>query len=215
MMNNMKIEILILATVIVVISFGLTQYMKQAIFKKLLRNLQQGNFDVYFKTLDSFWCKYFYPVFNREYMRLNAYMMKGDKEKVEECFAILLRIRKAKKQELDIAIKAFYYYLDEENKRKCKELLQIIKKSENEAVLNECQIIFDIFLCKETKYIEMMEEQLKDTTCTGLNRGMFDFMLGLQYGYRKEHEKEMAHLQAAKKELKDTPYMKKIDDLLG
>lgn len=211
----MDYKIILVAVVVMIVVFIATQYLKQSIFKKLLKNLQKGNFDIYFKTLDSFGCKYFYPVFNREYMRLNAYVIKGDKEKVEETFETLLRMRKAKKQELDVAIKAFYYFLDEGNKSKCQELLSILEKNGNEAVLNECQIIYDILLCKETKYIDMMEEQLKDPECKGVNRGMFDYMLGLQYSYMKNHKKEVHHLQAAKKELKDTPYAMKIDELLG
>lgn len=210
----MDIKIILIAIAIAIVLFIAMQYWKQSIFKKLLKHLQKGDFDAYFKTLDSFGCKYFYPVFNREYMRLNAYMMKGDLGKIEETFETLLRIRKSKKQELDVSIKAFYYYLDEKNKSKCKKLLAVIKRSGDEAILNECQIIYDIFLCKETKYIDMMEEQIKDPDCIGVNKGMFDFMLALQYGYLEDHKKEVKHLQAAKVELKDTPYAVKIDQLL-
>lgn len=210
----MDTKIIIIAVVAVIVTFIATQYWKQRIFKKLVTNLQKRNFDEYFKVLDSLGCKYIYPPFNREYMRLNAYMMIPDGKKIEQQFELLLKMRMAKKQDLDVSIKAFYYYLDEENKKKCKELLERLKKLDEEGMAMECEVIYDIFLCKETKYIETMEEQLKDPECKGLNKGMFLYMLGLQYGYKKDHKKEMDYLQLAKEELKDTPYAMKIEEML-
>lgn len=210
----MDIKLIAVILIMVVVTFVGTQYFKQRIFKKLVTNLQKRDFDAYFKVLDSLSCKYFYPPFNREYMRLNAYMMIPDQKKIGEQFDLMLGMRMAKKQDLDVSIKAFYYYLDEENKKKCRELLERLKKLDQEGMAHECEVIYDIFLCKETKYIETMEEQLKDPECKGLNRGMFQYMLGLQYGYKKDHKKEMEYLQLAKEELKETPYAMKIDELL-
>ncbi len=41
--------------------------------------------------------------------------MKADKKKSQECFELILSMRMNKKQELDVVIKAFYYYLDEDS----------------------------------------------------------------------------------------------------
>ena len=51
-----------------------------------------------------------------------------------------------KKQELDVVIKAFYYYLDEDSKKKCKTLLERMKKIADESITQECQVIYDILL---------------------------------------------------------------------
>ena len=110
----MDYKIIILAVIITIVLIVGTQVWKQRILKQLLKNMQQGDFDAYFKRLDTLSCKYFYPPFNREYMRLNGYIMKADKKKIEECFDLILGMRMNKKQELDVVIKAFYYYLDED-----------------------------------------------------------------------------------------------------
>ena len=78
----MDYKIIILAVVITIVLIVGTQVWKQSILKKLLKHMQQGDFDAIFQGfLDSLPCKYFYPPFNREYMRLNGYIMKADKKK--------------------------------------------------------------------------------------------------------------------------------------
>ena len=175
--------------------------------------LQKQDFDAFFKRLDTLSCKYFYPPFNREYMRLNGYVLKGDKKKVEECFELLLQMRKSKKQELDVVIKAFYYYIDENNKRKCKALLERMKTIADESITQECEVLYDILLEEETKYIDDMEEQLKDEELQDAQKGMFHYMLALQYNYKHDEKKKKEHLDAAAKALKGTPYEMKINEL--
>ncbi len=190
----MDYKIIILAVVITIVLIVGTQVWKQSILKKLLKHMQQGDFNAYFKLLDSLPCKYFYPPFNREYMRLNGYIMKADKKKIEECFELILSMRMNKKQELDVVIKAFYYYLDEDSKKKCKTLLERMKKIADESITQECQVIYDILLEEKTSYI--------------------DDMLALQYSYLKDEKKKKEHLQAASKDLKGTPYEMKINQLM-
>ncbi len=213
-MDNKILVITIFAIVVTVILIVVTQLWKQSIFKKLFSYLQQGKFDEYFKLLDSFGCKYFYPAFNREYMRLNGYMMKADVKKIEECFDLILHMRMNKKQELDVVIKAFYYYLDEENKKKCKTMLTRLKNIADENIYKECKVIYDILLEEKTIYIDDMEEQLKEEGLQAPQKGMFHYMLALQYSYLNNGQKKREHLKEASRDLKGTPYEMKIQELM-
>ncbi|MEG0330092.1 MAG: hypothetical protein RR537_06690 [Longicatena sp.] len=210
----MNYTVIIVFVVTAIVCLFVTQYVKQRTIQRLLKDLREGNFEDYFKTLDSFLCKYFYPPFNREYMRLNAFVMQGLKKKVEEQFDLLLTMRMNKKQEIDVVVKAFYYYIDEENKTKTSELLTRMKNMNDESISNECQIVYDIFIEKETKYIDTMNEQLKDKDCTGINRGMFNYFLAIQYANMKEHKKEIDCLEKALTDLKGTPYEIRINNML-
>lgn len=211
----MNFNFIIVFIVLVVIMFGGTQFMKQRILKRLLKDLREGRFEDYFKTLDTITCKYFYPPFNREYMRMNAYVMQSNQAKVEEQFNLLLNMRMSKKQEIDIVVKAFYYYIDEENKTKTRELLDRMGKIGDDAIAKECQIIYDIFILKEVKYIDTMLEQLANPEVTGVNRGMFHYMLAVQYANNKNAKEEMLHLEKALVDLKGTPYEIRINYLLS
>lgn len=213
-MVYMDYKIIIIAIVATIVLVVITQVWKQRILKKLFTYLQQGKFEEYFKLLDSFSCKYLYPAFNREYMRLNGYLMKADVKKIEECFDLILRMRMNKKQELDVVIKAFYYYLDEGNKKKCKTLLARLKNIADESIAQECKVIYDILLEEKTAYIDDMEAQLKEEGLEDTQKGMFHYMLALQYGYLNNTQKKREHLKAASQDLKGTPYEMKIQQLL-
>ena len=73
----------IIFTLIIVVSFVGSTFLKNNIFNKLLKDMQKQDFDTFFKRLDSFTTKLFYAPFNREYMRLNAYFLMGDEKKLK------------------------------------------------------------------------------------------------------------------------------------
>lgn len=210
---NKTIIIIAVFVVTAVVCLLLSKYLKNKILKRLLTDLKEGNFDDYFQTIDSMICKFYYPTFNREYMRMNGMVMKGEKQDVEDQFDVMLNMRMNQKQEIDIVMKAFYYYLEDENKKKAKQLLERIRKF-GEDYFTESEIMFNVCLEGSTQYIEEMEEALKDPECKDANRGMFLYMLGLQYGNDNQKKKMKDYLHQAQGLLKGTPYELKIRALL-
>lgn len=198
----------IIFTLIIVVSFVGSTFLKNNIFNKLLKDMQKQDFDTFFKRLDSFTTKLFYAPFNREYMRLNAYFLMGDEKKIKEQFDLILTLRMSKKQDIDISLKAFYFYIDDKNKQKTEEMLQRIQKCGNEEIYTQCKIMSAIVIDKSIEYIDDMEAQVKQ--CEGIDRGMFHYLLGLQYLNKKDTPKAMEHLQSAQKDLKDSPYNSRI-----
>ncbi len=89
-----------------------------------------------------------------------------------------------------------------------------MKKIADESITQECQVIYDILLEEKTSYIDDMEEQLKNEELQEAQKGMFHYMLALQYSYLKDEKKKKEHLQAASKDLKGTPYEMKINQLM-
>lgn len=202
----------IIFTLIIVVSFVGSTFLKNNIFNKLLKDMQKQDFDTFFKRLDSFTTKLFYAPFNREYMRLNAYFLMGDEKKIKEQFDLILTLRMSKKQDIDISLKAFYFYIDDKNKQKTEEMLQRIQKCGNEEIYTQCKIMSAIVIDKSIEYIDDMEAQVKQ--CEGIDRGMFYYLLGLQYLNKKDTPKAMEHLQSAQKDLKDSPYELKIKQII-
>lgn len=199
--------------VVLVISLFGTQFYKNRILNKLLKSMKEQDFDTYFKTLDTLLCKYLFPPFNREYMRLNAFFMLGDMTKIKDQFDLIFRMRINKKQEADVAMKAFYFYVDENEKRKAKEMMGRIEKCSGKEVADQCAITYDIFLDRKADYIDQMEAEVLRSEA-GPERGIFHFMLALQYSYLNNSAKEKEHLLIAKEDMKETPYEQKIDEML-
>ncbi|WP_416325007.1 hypothetical protein [[Eubacterium] hominis] len=209
---NDNVTFWIVFAVIMVVMIGGTQLYKRHLLKTFMQTLKDRDFDKFFKTADSLPSKYFFPYFNRLYMKMNAYMLMPDQKKVEETFEELLHIRLNKKQNLDVSVKAFYYYIDEEKKGKCKELLDRIKTLGDENALQECQMMYDIFLCEKSNYIDSMEEQLKKAE--GWNKGMLCYMLAIQYQNKGDKAKKAEYLKLAEEDLKETPYAGKIEKMI-
>ena len=208
---NDNVAFWIVFAVIMVAMIGGSQLYKRHLLKTFMKTLKERDFDKFFKTADSLPSKYFFPYFNRLYLKMNAYMLMPDAKKVEETFEELLSLRLNKKQNLDVSVKAFYYYVDEEKKGKCKELLERIKTLEDEASIEECQMMYDIFLCDKYNYIESMEQQLKEAE--GWNKGMLCYMLAIQYQNKGDQAKKKEYLKLAEEELKETPYAGKISQM--
>ena len=77
-MNVMIIIILTLVFILVPI------IMKKVLWKKLLVQLNNEQYDEFYKTLDTGICKFSYQAFNREYMRLSGYLAQRNDTKIEE-----------------------------------------------------------------------------------------------------------------------------------
>ena len=212
-MDKTVIIIIIAFVVTAIIYLIVSKYLKNRVLKRLLNDLKEQEFQDFYNTIDSMVCKMYFPAFNREYMRMNGLVMQGEKERVEEQFDLMLNMRMNQKQEIDIVMKAFYYYLEDENKKKSKQLLERIRKF-GEDYFKESQIMYEVCLEKSTAYIDEMEEALKDPECKDANRGMFLYMLGLQYGNDNQKKKMKDYLHQAQGLLKNTPYELKIKTLL-
>ena len=98
--------------------------MKKVVWKKLLSQLDNEQYDEFYKTLDSNACKFSYQAFNREYMRLSGYLAQRNDAKIEEQFDLLKNMRISNKQKASVASRGFYYYLEKGK----------IKKAEGDSV---------------------------------------------------------------------------------
>ena len=80
-------------------------------------------------------------------------------------FDLLLGLNLPKMQRVDLVIKAFNYYVGQEDRKKSKELLHEIKGFEGgqaEAVAHECQLMYDTMILKRHNDIPELERMLKE-----------------------------------------------------
>lgn len=178
------------------------QIWKKYIFDKLSISLQNQKFDIYFETLDSLPCKWFFPLFNRLYMRLNGYMILHNKQKINETADALLNIRLSKKQAAETYLKCFYYYINEEDKEYSEKVLKKINDIGEKDISKQCNQLYDIFIKKESGHIESMEEQL-NLCGDDYTKQMLHYLIGLQYGYQNNIKKQEEHFSFASETMKN------------
>lgn len=157
---------------------------KRTTFKRLQQLMATEQWTEFDRLLDSKLTGLLYPRYNRDYLRLNSYLLREDHAHAEELFELLLGLQLPKMQRVDLVIKAFNYYAGRENGAKAKELLNEIKGYEGdraEAVKHECQLMYDTMILKRHNDIAELERMVDEAADEKLKRGRLEYLLALQY----------------------------------
>lgn len=198
----------IILVVLCIVMFFYVEIKKRKTIKQLMQLLQRGDYGEYLLLLNSPFVKFAFPKYNCEYMRLNAYLFMDDHEEINRAFSQMLQMKTTKKQRVDLVAKAFNYYIEQEDHKKATELMNEIDTYEDEAMKKECRKIYDIYIKKGYQYIEEMEQQL--TNATGMNKGMIEYLLSLQYENKGDQKKSEEYLHRSQKDMMSDPsFLKK------
>ncbi len=216
-----NVIIIIIAIVTIVLIF-LPIIIRKQLLKKMILALDHKDFDTLYEILDSKLCIKSYPLFNREFMRLNGYLSQEDDKKIVKQFDYLKSLNLAPKQMASVSTRGFYYYLEKKNKIKAEEMLTLAKGCADERSYQNMEIQDSILLKKESKYIDECKKML-DSIWDGNSTikeedkypiGTMQYMIGLQYNYKKDEENAKKYLKDALVNLQDTPYETEIQKLL-
>lgn len=200
---------ILMVIVVIILSVGLVfgnQLIKVRKQNKMITCIQNGDYDGFFKTADSFIVKFLFPRYNLEYLKLNAYILQGKEESIEAQFDSLLAARKSKAQKEDITMKAFNYYVGVENKEKCTELMEVIKTFTNERMVQEATIMYDVFILKQGNHIKEIEEMMEGLG--DAEKGINEYLLSVQYANIGDKENAKKYEKLSKKHLNE-PIKKK------
>ena len=178
---------MIVMIILIIASFILNHIMKNHVINNLFEAIKNKDIEQYDKLSKKFLYRYYIPAYNIEYMRLQGYILNQDTKNTDLQFSKLLEMRKNKKQEIDLYTKAFYYYVQVENKKKSEEMLEKVKTVCAEEEIKLCQIAYDVILCRKYNHIEEIEKEYQDAPeqlKTTLN-----YYLYLQYKNKGDLEK--------------------------
>lgn len=214
--------------IIVVIAAGILwifpKVMKQRIYKKMTEALANKEYEKLEEILDGFWCTFSYKPYNREFMRLTAYTMQGDKKKIEAQFdSMFQKLRMSTKQKLPLAKRAFYFYLETSQFEKAHDMLTLCKEDPNGNELHVMQMMYDILAEKKSNHIQEIKASLdqlkkqKEVLNKESNRvkiGVYEYLIGLQYHYLQNKKTSRSYLESALNHCRHTPYEPMIQELL-
>lgn len=174
---------------------------KRTTFAKLEHYMAEQEFDKYLEVLDRPVMNILYPEYNRLFMRLNAYLAMGDTKNTARVLDQMMPLRMNKQQQLALAVKAFSFYVEVEDKEKAERALTILEANGSDAVAKGSREMFDIFLCGSTKYIGQMERELKDASEADQLR--LCQLLAIQYESRGDKARAKEYQARAEKVLED------------
>lgn len=180
--------------VMVAAAFVFTVYIevkKRTTVGKLETYLAKGDFESYLKLVDRPLTSVLYPKYNVLFLRLNATMALSDAEQTERTIEQMAKLKMSDEQRLALAVKAFNFYVDVEDKRKAKEALKYIEKHGGKEAAGVNRRTYDIFLKKSSAYISEMEHALEKATPS--DEVMLCQLLAVQYENKGDHEKAAAY----------------------
>ncbi len=164
---------------------------KRTTIGKLETYLAKGDFESYLKLVDRPLTSILYPKYNVLFLRLNATMALSDAEQTERTIEQMAKLKMNDEQRLALAVKAFNFYVDVEDKRKAKEALKYIEKHGGKEAARVNRRTYDIFLKKSSAYIPGMEHALEKATPS--DEVMLCQLLAVQYENKGDHEKAAAY----------------------
>ena len=180
--------------VMVAVVLVFTVYMevkKRTTIGKLETYLAKGDFESYLKLVDRPLMSILYPKYNVLFLRLNATMALSDAEQTERTIEQMAKLKMNDEQRLALAVKAFSFYVDVEDKRKAKEALKYIEKHGGKETARVNRRTYDIFLKKSSAYISEMEHALEKATPS--DEVMLCQLLAVQYENKGDHERAAAY----------------------
>ena len=180
--------------VMVAVVLVFTVYMevkKRTTIGKLETYLAKGDFESYIKLVDRPLMSILYPKYNVLFLRLNATMALSDAEQTERTIEQMAKLKMNDEQRLALAVKAFNFYVDVEDKRKAREALKYIEKHGGKEAARLNRRTYDIFLKKSSAYISEMEHALEKATPS--DEVMLCQLLAVQYENKGDHERAAAY----------------------
>ena len=159
--------------------FIVEQIMRSTRLNKFALLLREGSCDEALELLDKPSSKWLYPPFNREYMKLNAYLVKDDVEGASRQFDVLLTMRSSKNQRSEAVVKAYRFYMEHERYKDAKPLLEEIEKTAEKPVAEESRLMWEIFAENDTSHIPEMEKQYEEAK--GQQRMRLALLIATQY----------------------------------
>ena len=166
--------------------FIVEQLMRSTRLNKFALLLRDGRCDEALELLDKPSSEWLYPPFNREYMKLNAYLVKDDAEGASRQFDVLLTMRSSKNQRSEVVVKAYRFYMEHERYKDAKPLLDEIEKTAEKGVAEESRLMWEIFAENDSSHIAEMEQQFKEAK-SPQQRMRLALLIATQY--ENAHEK--------------------------
>lgn len=147
-------------------------FIKKYLFDKysneLMEYLVNDDRDNFIKLLDSTMVKFVFAPFNREYMRLNMFIMINDLNSVVEQVDLIKNMTLLAQQKLSAYRIAFQYYISIKKEAEAKHLLKTIcdlvdknNKLDN-SIKYECSMEIKIVFDKDLSTLEYINKNIKD-----------------------------------------------------
>ncbi len=202
MFETTHLNLIIVIAVSILIVLGVTAISKAVQNFKLnqmIYLLNEKNFDAFDKVIDSRLVRLVFAPFNINYIKLNSFLVRNDKSKINEMFDAFESVHLNHKQRDEIDLKAFNYYLSVNDTSRCKKYLDMINYSKTNKMKKEANRLYSVYVEKDSKYLTELLEETK--TVQDKYKGANELLISVIYGNLGNKQKEEEYLQMAENHL--------------
>ena len=149
------------------------------------------------------------PLFNREYLLLNAYLkLKDDKQIDTQVNNIIDHVPMNSKQKSALAKSVFYIYVDEKNASMMDRLLEMVSTTNDHALYRQMDMVNDTLISGGIKYYDELKSDLEDVEYTKNNEDTpyLEFLLSIIYKNMGNESKSKEYKNKALEDSKGTVY---------
>ena len=201
------------AMLIVAIVIAIIGTLPVIIRKKLLKNyltlLHNNDIKAIKDLMATQLAKICIPLFNREYLLLNAYLkLKDDKQIDTQVNNIIDHVPMNSKQKSALAKSVFYIYVDEKNASMMDRLLEMVSTTNDHALYRQMDMVNDTLISGGIKYYDELKSDLEDVEYTKNNEDTpyLEFLLSIIYKNMGNESKSKEYKNKALEDSKGTVY---------
>lgn len=216
--------VLMVFLTIVMIVIAVPFIIRSLLWNHILRLLKKGSYKKVLQKLQAPLMKLFFTEYALNYNILRVYLAISDNAKVKQQTKLLLNKKRSDRQSYQIASATYFYFIEQEDRAMCKQLLTILEENASVEEYKYDTMLFRILIEKKSDDIDCIKKLLQEKTDHPVKRfeqedhtiqiGILQYLIGVQYTYQKNDAEMRVWLKKAKSNLKHTPYLKKIKQML-
>ena len=199
---------LIVAIVIAIIG-TIPVIIRKKLLKKYLTLLHNNDIKAIKDLMATQLAKICIPLFNREYLLLNAYLkLKDDKQIDTQVNNIMDHVPMNSKQKSTLAKSVFYIYVDKKNASMIDRLLEMVSTTNDHALYRQMDMVNDTLISGGIKYYDELKSDLEDEEYTKNNEDTpyLEFLLSVIYKNMGNESKSKEYKSKALEDSKGTIY---------
>lgn len=199
---------LIVAIVIAIIG-TIPVIMRKKLLKNYLTLLHNNDIKAIKDLMATQLAKICIPLFNREYLLLNAYLKVNDNKQIDtQVNNIMNHVPMNSKQKSTLAKSVFYIYVDKKNASMIDRLLEMVSTTNDHALYRQMDMVNDTLISGGIKYYDELKSDLEDEEYTRNNEDTpyLEFLLSVIYKNMGNESKSKEYKSKALEDSKGTIY---------
>lgn len=204
---------LLFILIIALMAAGAPYFIRSITWNRFNKQIQNEQYQQALQTLQSRIYRTMFGSFDSDWNQLKLYLQTNDAIHIEQKTNELLASKLSKDQRHQVANSVYFYFLDAENENMARKLLDQLSLCTKADEYSYDQILYRVLIEKKSEDIKKIEDLLKENT-NAKEKGLLQYLLGLQYMYTNNPKQSQIYLNRAKSNLKGTPYHKKIKKLM-